>query len=447
MAPHKHKEKKDRAWVVAVTMGYGHLRAAYPLKDVAKEHYMLADDYKGMPSSDRKIWKNSRKFYEAISRFRTVPVVGKAAFRVLDEWQEIPEFYPRRDLSRPIFQVKQAYRLFGKGFMSHFVKTISKKKLPLVTSFFLCAQAADYFGFKNDIYCIVCDTDVSRIWVAMDPKKSKINYIAPNRRVVERLKRYGVNPKRIFLTGFPLPKNLIGGPNYTVLKSDLGARLANLDPKHTYHHRFGSAVHKLLGASNYPVRKTHPLTLAFAVGGAGAQREMAEPILRSLKSSIKEKRIRVLLIAGNRKEVADYFHGVIRSLGMHTWKRGVKVLLGKDKEDYFIKLEEALHWIDVLWTKPSELSFYTGLGIPIILAPTIGSQEDFNAWWLRNIGAGIPQLDPRYANEWLFDWLDSGWLARAAVAGFTSAPKRGTYRIEELVIHGKPHLPEPIEPV
>ena len=37
--------------------------------------------------------------------------------------------------------------------------------------------------------------------------------------------------------------------------------------------------------------------------------------------------------------------------------------------------------------------------------------------------------------------------ARAAVAGFTNAPKRGTYRIEELVIHGEPQLPEPIEPV
>ena len=58
-----------------------------------------------------------------------------------------------------------------------------------------------------------------------------------------------------------------------------------------------------------------------------------------------------------------------------------------------------------------------------------------------------PQLDPAYCDEWLEDWLDSGWLARAAVAGFTNAPKRGTYRIEEIVAHGKPNLPEPIEPV
>jgi len=440
-------ETRDAAWVVTVTMGYGHLRAAYPLRSIAKRHYLYADDYEGMPESDRKIWKNSRSLYETVSRFRKVPIIGTTAFRLMDEWQEIPAFYPRRDLSKPIFQVKQAYRLFSQGFMKHLAAHLGSAKLPLVTSFFMVAQAVEYHGFTQDIYCIVCDTDISRIWVALDPKKSKINFIAPNRRVVERLKLYGVPPRRIHLTGFPLPKALVGGTDNATLRRDLGARLANLDPTGIYRHRFGPAVQELLGKANYPVRKTHPLTLAFAVGGAGAQRELSIPILTSLKSRIRERRIRVLLIAGNRQEVADYFEGVIMKLGMSGWKNGVKVVIGKDKQDYFDKLEEAFPSIDVLWTKPSELSFYSGLGIPIVLAPTIGSQEDFNAWWLRNIGAGIPQLDPRHTDEWLFDWLDSGWLARAAVAGFTSAPGRGTYRIEELVRHGRPRLPEPIEPV
>jgi len=43
--------------------------------------------------------------------------------------------------------------------------------------------------------------------------------------------------------------------------------------------------------------------------------------------------------------------------------------------------------------------------------------------------------------------LDSGWLARAAVLGFVGAPKRGTYRIEELVAHRKQVMPEPVEPI
>ncbi len=441
------KKPSDKAWVVAVTMGYGHLRAAYPLQGLAKDHFMYADDYPDMPESDRGIWINSRKFYETISRFRVVPVIGKPVFSILDRWQSLPQFYPQRDLSRATFQVRQAYAFFKRGFMRHFVRRIAKDPLPLVTSFFYVAQAAEFHGYPNEIYCVICDSDMSRSWVALDPKKSRINYFAPNRRVAERLREYGVPERNILLTGFPLPKDLIGGLEYDTLKKDLAHRLANLDPSGIYHARFGPAVQKLLGAKNYPGKNGHPLTLAFAVGGAGAQREMALPILKSLARRVKSGSMRILLIAGNRPEVAKYFEKAIKEAGLAGERSGASILLGRSKQDYFDKLTKALHAVDVLWTKPSELSFYTALGIPIIIAPTIGSQEDFNAWWLRSIGAGLPQMDPEYCEEWLDDWLNSGWLARAAVAGFTNAPKRGTYRIEELLNRGKPNLPEPIEPV
>jgi len=92
---------------------------------------------------------------------------------------------------------------------------------------------------------------------------------------------------------------------------------------------------------------------------------------------------------------------------------------------------------DILWTKPSELSFYAGLGLPIIIAPTVGSQEEFNKEWLISIGAGVEQQDPRYVNEWLADWLDSGWLAEAAMNGFLNAPHKGAYHMEEVVLKGK----------
>ncbi len=447
-AKDKAKAKpKAKAWVVAVTMGYGHLRAANPLRDMAPGHYIFADEYEGMPASDHAIWKDSRKFYETISRMRVIPLVGKPIFSILDNWQALPQFYPHRDLSAPTFPVRQAYAFFRRGFMKHFVKTIAKDPLPLVTSFFYVAQAAEYHDYPNDIYCIICDSDMSRSWVALDPKKSRIKYFAPNRRVSERLKQYGVPEANIFITGFPLPKKLIGGLDYKTLKKTLAHRLANLDTTGIYQKRFGPAVQEMLGAKNYPGHNGHPLTLAFAVGGAGAQREMALPILKSLKARLKSGTMKMVLIAGNRPEVAAYFESVIKEVGLSGYRKNVEVLLGRDKQEYFNMLDEAMHKIDVLWTKPSELSFYAALGIPIIIAPTIGSQEDFNSWWLRNIGGGIPQLDPAYCDEWLADWLDSGWLARAAVAGFTNAPKRGTYRIEEIVAHGKPNLPAPIEPV
>jgi len=442
------EKNKAKAWVVSVTMGYGHLRAAHPLRGLADEnHYLFADDYPGMPASDGAIWKDSRKLYETISRFRVVPVIGEPIFSILDRWQSLKGFYPERDLSKPTIPVRQAYAFFKRGFMKHFIKKLSKDPLPLVTSFFYVAQAAEFYDYPNEIYCVICDSDMSRSWVALDPKNSRINYFAPNRRVLERLREYGVPEKNIYLTGFPLPKELIGGLDYKTLRHDLGHRLTNLDPSGIYQSRFGPAVQKLLGKENYPGHNGHPLTIAFAVGGAGAQRELAVPILRALKAKIKDGLIRVILVAGNRREVADYFEKVIKQTGLSAHSKFVSVLVGRTKQEYFDLFNEAMRTIDALWTKPSELSFYSALGIPMIIAPTIGSQEDFNSWWLRSIGAGIPQLDPAYCDEWLEDWLESGWLARAAVAGFTNAPKRGTYRIEEIVARGKPNLPEPIEPV
>ncbi|MHB8579749.1 MAG: DUF6938 domain-containing protein [Ignavibacteriaceae bacterium] len=92
---------------------------------------------------------------------------------------------------------------------------------------------------------------------------------------------------------------------------------------------------------------------------------------------------------------------------------------------------------DILWTKPSELSFYAGLGLPIIMTPPIGSQEQFNAKWLFEIQAGIKQENPEYPDQWLFDLLNKGRLAEAAWSGFLKARKLGTYKILEVLVTGR----------
>ena len=63
---------------------------------------------------------------------------------------------------------------------------------------------------------------------------------------------------------------------------------------------------------------------------------------------------------------------------------------------YFHDFTQTLKTTDILWTKPSELSFYCGLGIGIVMAPPIGSQEEFNRVWLTYMGGGVSQNDPRY---------------------------------------------------
>ena len=91
MAKHKHNKK---AWVVSVNMGYGHLRASYPLKDMAYNgQIIIANVYPGIPPSDRKLWQQSRKSYEFISRFKGFPLIGEKVWKLYDKMQTIPKHF------------------------------------------------------------------------------------------------------------------------------------------------------------------------------------------------------------------------------------------------------------------------------------------------------------------------------------------------------------------
>ncbi len=418
-------------------MGYGHERAAVGLEDLAEDGIIVANDYHGIPTHDRNLWKQSRSAYEFFSRLQPLPVIGQGLFDIMDSFQKIPDFYPRRDLSKPSLQVTETYRWIEKQKLGkHLVEQLSKKNghLPFVSTFFLPAFAAEVHHYPGDIYIIICDADVSRAWVPLDPKNSRIKYLAPNGRVVERLQLYGVPCERIFLTGFPLSKSLIGGPLGKTVKHDLSERLANLDPQNIFRQKYADTLTRELGNGWQKQKTRRPLTLTFCVGGAGAQKHLGLDILESLREDILDGRIRLNLEAGTRQAVARYFHDGIYALGL---KRALGTFLNihvyKTRADYFADFNETLRNSDILWTKPSELSFYAGAGIPIIIAPSIGSQEDFNRLWLQSVGAGLAQFDPRYTHEWLFDWINSGGLARFAWNGYIEAPTHGAYRIESIV--------------
>ncbi|MEA3344173.1 MAG: hypothetical protein U9Q16_00610, partial [Patescibacteria group bacterium] len=218
-------DNQKKMWVVAVNMGYGHQRTAYPLKDFAlfpkiidhktkntfEEKIIIANDYKGIPKRDKMVWEMSRRFYESISRLKRIPLIGNSLFSLYDKFQEIPDFYPHRDLSKQNFSLKLLFYLIKKGWGRDLISKLKKEAIhPFVTTFFIPAFMAEVFDYPGDIFCIVCDADVSRSWVALNPSKSKIKYLAPNSWVVGRLKSYGVKEENIFLTGYPLPLENIG---------------------------------------------------------------------------------------------------------------------------------------------------------------------------------------------------------------------------------------------
>ncbi len=434
------KQKNNKAWVVAVDMGYGHQRAAYPLKRLAWGGEVInANAYEGIPKEDVKIWRQSQKFYNFISRFKNFPILGRYTFDLFDRFQAIPKFYPKRDLSRSNLQLLSSIFLIKKGWGKHFVEKLKKKDIPLISTFFVPAYMAEIHGFVPDIYLLVCDADISRAWAPYKPSTSKIKYLAPNHKVVERLKLYGVSEDKIFLSGFPLPLENLGDKKLSILKEDFCARLANLDPKHKHIGKYKESLARELNQEELSCRAgKRKLSLTFAVGGAGAQRELGITIVKSLAEKIISKKICVNLIAGVHNDVNRFFERNIKNLGPSgEIGRGIEIIFAIGKEEYFKKFSNALRKTDILWTKPSELSFYAGLGIPIIVAPPIGSQEEFNKKWLLATGAGIEQENPKYASEWIFDWLEEGIFMESAISGYFETEKYGTFNIEE-IIFGEP---------
>jgi len=423
------KNQTKKAWVVAADMGYGHQRTAYPLKDIAFGGKVInANSYQGIPKKDRRVWEQTRYLYELVSRLKRVPFIGDVSFYIMDKFQKILTYYPKRDLSRPNYALKNIFYFIKKSWGKDLINKFKKNPLPLVSTFFTPAFMAEEFEYPNQIYCVICDADISRAWVPLDPKKSKIKYFASNTWTRDRLKLYGVKPENIFLTGYPLPKENIGGEDMEVLKEDMRNRILNLDPKGKYRKMYAPLVNGALGV--LPAKSNHPLTIMFSIGGAGAQKDICLKAINSLKDKIKEKKLRFIIATGTRHELTKYFSENIKGLKLDGW---VHVLSADSVDDYFKNFDEALRETDVLWTKPSELSFYAGLGLPIIIAPTIGSQEDFNRKWLLHVGAGVLQENPKYADQWFFDLLEAGDLAEVAMQGFIEIKKMGAYNIERII--------------
>lgn len=427
-------ESNIKAWIVSANMGYGHIRAVHPLREIAEEGIILVGVNDEESPSEKILWRRLLYVYEFLSRAKGIPVIGKPVFNILDSFLRIPSFYPLRNLSSKTFQVNLLTSSIKKGLCSGMLKKINTKRLPLVTSFFAPAIAADLAG-NDSIYCIICDADLNRVWVAEEPSESMIIYFAPCGKASQRLLAYGVPGEKIFTTGFPLSEDLLGGKNLEVLKADLAQRLFYLDPNNRFWSLHDKNVKHFLGEDNCKFMYARKLTITYAVGGAGAQKEIGRTIALSLKKKLQAGEIKLNLAAGTKEMVKNYFDNVKKEIG--SGAGNVNIIYSDDIGEYFNKFNEAIHGTDILWTKPSELSFYTGLGLPIIMSPPIGSQEQFNAKWLYEIQAGIKQENPEYTDQWLFDLLNKGRLAEAAWSGFLKARKLGIYKILEVLETGK----------
>jgi hypothetical protein len=335
-------------------------------------------------------------------------------------------------LSRPTLTTNALIRSAKKGMGLGLAERLKAGDRTLLTTFFGPAVLSDFHG-AGRIYCIATDSDVHRVWAAENARETMITYLAPTDRVRRRLKSYGVPGERIVMTGFPLPHRLIGGHEAPILKQHLKRRLRVLDPKGRFLRESRDEVGNFLGDLGSASDVPH---LAFAVGGAGAQTELVPRFLPSLRKRLASGKLRLTLVAGIRPEVAELFRACIRDNGLdeHEGSGGVSILEARSHSEYFTKFDDLLASADVLWTKPSEVSFYAALGIPLIFSSPLGSHEHYNRRWVIQSGAGVSQGDPEHAGEWLWEMLKDGALAGAAWTGYLRLPKFGLYRVVEEVL-------------
>lgn len=420
--------------IVSVEMGYGHLRAAHSLARAMGVPVLRADQPPMARDDEVRIWDMVRRWYEFTSRLSQKEYVGPIMRSVLNGVTSIPPLHPGRDLSKLNLSVRFQRFLIRRGLCRGVVEHVARNGIPLVTTFYSPALAADAAGCR-DVSLLVTDTDLHRIWVAPNPAASRIRYFAPSQRAAKRLRAYGVRPELIRFTGFPLPHELVGGPRLPALRRNLAARIVRLDPKKQFQEASHEALEIFLGPLPREPEGQPPL-LTVAIGGAGAQAGVVRSLIQGLRAHIDKDRIRLALVAGLRPEIADLFQGWTDEAGLSGKLGGsLWIVRSESMEDNFHAFNELLARTDILWTKPSELAFYAALGIPVVCTWPVGVHERYNRRWLIENGAGFKMHDPHFAGGWITEWLEDGTLAAAAWSGFLRLPKLGLYRILHEIGH------------
>lgn len=416
--------------IAAVSMGYGHLRAAYALAGGCGGSVIQVDQPPWAPPQEVRLWSRFRRGYEWLSRFSQWPTFSWLGRWVLESITAIPHLYAQGDLQKPTLGVKFVERLLEKGLGKAFVHQLESRGQPLVATFYVPALAAARYGYPKTV-CVVTDSDVNRIWVPREPQRSKLLYCVPTERTKQRLLAYGVRPEHIFVTGFPLPLELVSKEGLASLRRQVAERIARLDPAGSFRQAYGAELEHLLGT--VPAKKGPP-RLTFAVGGAGSQHHLALPIIRSVARAVQQGQLRLALVAGTREEIAEDFFLWLKAAGLGDGtEESARVIWAPNLEEYFVVFNQLLLQTDILWTKPSELTFYAALGIPLVFSPPVGVHERLNRRWAIQKGAGLKQDRPELTWHWLNEWLQDGTLAGAAWSGFMRLPKFGTSRILEVV--------------
>ncbi len=368
--------KDNHIFLVTAEMGFGHLRAIKPLSDVMQKPIIELSKNDDSSDKEKKQWNKIRKQYEFMSRCKDKPIIGKFIYPIFNQLLKIPT-NTTIDLSKPSYQVKILNYFIRRKDVCNGIVSILKnnENSTLLTSFYAPAIANDIFNTTKS-YCIICDADINRVWVSRNPKESNITYFTPCQTASNRLKQYGIDEKNIILTGFPFPKELVGCTKQEILEYNFTKRLSKLTKDNLV---FSNILKKLnlTHYQNFSFIHHKKLEITLAIGGAGAQKELAKKIITDLKSLLFEDKIKLNLVAGIKSEVKEYF----TMLSNKHIQKNINIIYADNFEEYYHLFNKTIANTDILITKPSELTFYCALGLPILLTEPIGYQEERNKQW------------------------------------------------------------------
>jgi len=420
-----HSNQTPQPMVVAVEMGYGHLRAAHTLAEAFGTEVLRMDAPPLAGPSETALWQAAVRLYNALSQACDWPVAGPAARLILESITRIAPLRPDGEPGGLFTRFLDCLTRTVIGSRFRLVATSAAR--PILATYPAIAMAARHVPGVR-VFCLVTDTDLNRSWAPTDAAQSCIDYLAPLKRVAERLRSFGVPDQRIHVTGFPLPARLV-----RQTQPALARRLHRLDPKSAFRAQAPESIGAFL-RNNAPPSLMRPIALTMAIGGAGAQTRQVGQILQSLRGQILSGKLSLTLVAGMRPDVAGVLLKMVQSAKLAACiEDGIKILLADDTSQYFQLFEDCLAETDLLWTKPSELVFYAALGLPLLLAPPVGGQEHANREWLLSHGFAVDAGRPAVLDRRLEDFLATGAFCRMAWNAYSQLDRNGCERILELV--------------
>lgn len=420
--------KEKNILLVTAEMGFGHLRAIKPLSDILQNPIIELSKNDNSSEKEKKHWNKIRKQYEYLSRCKDKPITGILIYPIFNQLLKISK-NTTKDLSKASYQVKLLYYLIKKRNICNGIMSLLKNKenSSLLTSFYAPAIANDIYN-KTKSYCIICDSDINRVWVSKNPKESNITYFSPCQTASNRLKQYGINEKNIILTGFPFPQELIGTAKKEILENNFIKRLLKL----TKNEQTLLNLLKNLDLSNYNATSSlndNKLEITLAIGGAGAQKNLAKKIIEDLENQLLEDNIKLNLVAGIKREVNEYFIHLCQKAQL----KNINIIYADNFDEYYNLFNKTIANTDVLITKPSELTFYCALGLPILLTEPIGYQEERNKQWAleNNFALDFPyheSLDKFIERE-----ITNNSFAEIATNAFKNNSQNGVYQIIDYI--------------